>query len=320
MGRDLLAEDYILKQLTSSLIYPEDELGKKFWDKIYKEAYDKYGLTNIPIDTFNKVWILPDKAEVYENGDVAFVTGSHLKVMLQEDYEALKKGGEENPISDEHKLASDVIREIILPAIEKEVNEGEHFAKLRQIYNSMILATWFKRNLEKNILGEIYAGKNKVEGVDIADKSEKEKIYQRYLEAFKAGAYNYVKDEYDPNTQEIIPRKYFSGGMEMNVDKALTVKNDRNSPGSGKSFIQQYKYLIGAGIVVGVLLTAKFLHNEPAAPLKVPPAVAVTDQTSLSPEQQEGKYSVGDLVKVEVTDAMDYDLVGGIIGASDRTN
>ena len=35
MGRDLLAEDYLLKQITSSLIYPEDGLGKKFWDKIY---------------------------------------------------------------------------------------------------------------------------------------------------------------------------------------------------------------------------------------------------------------------------------------------
>jgi len=29
MGRDMLAQDYLLKQLTASLIYPEDELGKK---------------------------------------------------------------------------------------------------------------------------------------------------------------------------------------------------------------------------------------------------------------------------------------------------
>jgi len=30
MGRDLLAEDYMLKQITASLIYPEGETGKKF--------------------------------------------------------------------------------------------------------------------------------------------------------------------------------------------------------------------------------------------------------------------------------------------------
>src|SRR4029077_15246720 len=34
MGRDLLAQDYLLKQITASLIYPQDHLGKKFWDKI----------------------------------------------------------------------------------------------------------------------------------------------------------------------------------------------------------------------------------------------------------------------------------------------
>ena len=30
MGRDMLAQDYILKQLTASLIYPEKDLGKDF--------------------------------------------------------------------------------------------------------------------------------------------------------------------------------------------------------------------------------------------------------------------------------------------------
>src|SRR5258708_5557622 len=30
MGRDLLAEDYMLKQITASLIYPEDEVGKQY--------------------------------------------------------------------------------------------------------------------------------------------------------------------------------------------------------------------------------------------------------------------------------------------------
>jgi len=91
MGRDLLAQDYLLKQITASLIYPENDLGKRFWQKVYKEVQEKYGTTNIPINTFNKVWILPDKAVVYENGGTAFVLENHLKVMLEEDYLALQK-------------------------------------------------------------------------------------------------------------------------------------------------------------------------------------------------------------------------------------
>ena len=48
MGRDLLAQDYMLKQITASLIYPEDEIGKKFWKRVYAESAKKFGNTNIP--------------------------------------------------------------------------------------------------------------------------------------------------------------------------------------------------------------------------------------------------------------------------------
>src|SRR3989338_2957845 len=92
MGRDLLAQDYILKQLTASLIYPEKELGKKFWDKIYRKAREQYGTTEMPVNTFNKVWIVPEKAIVYEHGNSAFVVKSRLRVMLDSDYLAMNQG------------------------------------------------------------------------------------------------------------------------------------------------------------------------------------------------------------------------------------
>ena len=86
MGRDLLAQDYLLKQLTASLMYPEDELGKKFWGRVYKKAQEQFGSTEIPMNTFNKVWIVPEDAVVYEKDASVFVVNSHLKVMLEEDY------------------------------------------------------------------------------------------------------------------------------------------------------------------------------------------------------------------------------------------
>ena len=63
MGRDLLAQDYMLKQITASLVYPEDEFGKIFWKRIYEEAAKKFGTTNIPVNTFNKVCL--KKMEVF---------------------------------------------------------------------------------------------------------------------------------------------------------------------------------------------------------------------------------------------------------------
>src|ERR1700691_436951 len=91
MGRDLLAQDYILKQITASLIYPEEGLGKEFWNKVYTKAQQQYGTTNIPVNTFNKVWIIPDNALIYEKGNTAYILKNHLRVMLEEDYLSLQK-------------------------------------------------------------------------------------------------------------------------------------------------------------------------------------------------------------------------------------
>ena len=69
--------------------------------------------------------------------------------------------------------------------------------------------------IKNSILSQVYADRNKVTGVSINDPREKERIYQRYLQAFKKGVYNYIKDDIDPLTQQEIPRKYFSGGFDF---------------------------------------------------------------------------------------------------------
>jgi predicted unusual protein kinase regulating ubiquinone biosynthesis (AarF/ABC1/UbiB family) len=254
MGRDLLAQDYLLKQLTASLIYPEHELGKKFWERVHQKAYEKYGDINIPMSTFNKVWIMPDHAKVYENGTMAFITESHLKVMLDADYLALKENLNDPKFDvskqnakDVNAVSSAVVREVVLPEIEKEVNEGKNFTKLRQVYQSMIMAAWFKRKLKDGMLGKIYVGANKVSGVDVEDKEVKQKIYDQYLAAFKQGVYNYIREDYDERTQEATPRKYFSGGFQGNKVLAST------------EFVPTSREKLGGAVsssVVGKLVTA----------------------------------------------------------------
>ncbi len=231
MGRDMLAQDYILKQVTASLLYPEGETGRAFWARVYAAASEKYGTTDIPVDTFNKVWIMPDKAVVDEYNGMAFVVEGKLKVMLESDY--LASGHMVEASTDRllhspswggngrgEDVVKKILREIIIPILEKEVNEGRSFAPLRQVYHSLILAAWYKRKIKESLLGKFYVDQRKIAGVDVADKTEKEQIYARYLEAFKKGVYNFIKEEYDPAAQEMIPRKYFSGGEEF-TDRAM---------------------------------------------------------------------------------------------------
>lgn len=245
MGRDLLVQDYLLKQFTSSLMNPETRLGDEFWKRVYAKAQELYGTTEIPVNTFNKVWIVPDKARVYVDGKNVFVVDSHLKVMLQEDYLALESNAASNTLgldnvkkSDQEivsGVSSEVIRNVLIPEIEKEVNEGKTFSQLRQIFNSMILAVWYKKNLKESLLGQLYVNQNKIKGVEVKDKSENQKIYNQYVEAFEKGVYNFIKEDYDEASQQLIPRKYFSGGItaqrvgEKLVTEGVSGQKERSS-------------------------------------------------------------------------------------------
>ncbi len=240
MGRDMLAQDYILKQLTASLIYPEKELGKTFWDKVYSKAQAMYGTSEVPVNTFNKVWIVADKADVYEQGNSALVVGGHLKVMLAEDYWAMNKntkvpagpvdkpfpasepipvaGGGRYETQKSQNISSQIIKEIIIPELEKEVNEGKNFAPLRQMFYSMILASWYKQALKDTVIAQLYGDKNKVGvGIDSDDPTENVKIYERYVQAYKKGVFNLIKEDIDQHTHKTQLRKYFSGGMKINL-------------------------------------------------------------------------------------------------------
>ena len=219
LGRDMLAQDYILKQLTASMMYPEGEVGNQFWTRLYEQAREKFGTTKIPANTFNKIWIVPEDAVVYVQGTNVFVSESRLKVLLEEDYlslahhdRGLDAHADANSLTIE---AKQILRELFIPEIEREVNEGKNFAPLRQMYHALILAAWYKQNLKESVLGKVYVNQNKIHGVDIEDRETKHKIYNQYIEAFKRGVFDYIREDYDAATQTVIPRKYFSGGLDI---------------------------------------------------------------------------------------------------------
>jgi len=233
LGRDLLAQDYILKQLAASLMHPDQEPGRQLWERIHTIAREQYGVTDIPTDTFNKVWIMPESASVYEYNNTVYITDTHLKVMLDSDYQRAQApqdpGALENSQTEER--VKQIIREVILPQIESEVNHGKNFAPVRQIYHSLILAKWYKETVHNSVMSQVYIDQNKTAGIETGDPGMKQRIYERYMEAYKKGAFNIIKEEYDDLSQTVIPRQYFSGGVEYRQNFAL---KGNGSPGQGK--------------------------------------------------------------------------------------
>ncbi len=262
----MLGQDYVLKQFLSSLSYPESPLGKRYWKKVYEEVYQLASTTNIPINTFNKVWIVPERAHIYEHGNLAVIAYADLKAMHEEDYLALKKGTK-SQISDQtekiNKVASDVMKEIILPEIDRDVNYGENFAQLRQMYHSFILASWFKEKLKDSVF-QYYIDQKKTEGIDLEDEQAKDTIFNLYVEAYKKGVYNYIRDDYDQNEGKQISRQYYSGGL------AWTAKNVSSSAVNTATVAKPINRKRSRK-VRGRLRTVSPKQPKEAAPFDIPP-------------------------------------------------
>jgi len=200
LGEDMLGEDYVLKQLAASLTYPELESGKQYWNKINGVGANNHS----PVNSFNKVWIMPDKIRVLESVNQAVIDYTKLKVMTEADYLAQQKNNRvgannHSPVSVGTAPVGTVpqvaFRQHILPLIEKEVNSGKNFAQLRQFYSAIIMAVWFKKKLHDTVLSQKYFDQKKLQGAQADDLAIREKIYNEYLKAFQQGVYNYVKKE-----------------------------------------------------------------------------------------------------------------------------
>jgi len=94
LGKDLLSQDYLLKQLVASLMYPESKIGERYWQRLYHELRERFGTSRVSVDTFSKVWIVPAHANIYEDETTAVITDASLKVLSEEDYVALRANKE----------------------------------------------------------------------------------------------------------------------------------------------------------------------------------------------------------------------------------
>jgi hypothetical protein len=264
LGKDLLGQDYILKQIASSLTYPESDIGKNYWNSLYKETASLAKKTGMTLDSYNKVWIVSETAVVYEHQNKVMVAQASLKAMTERDMLAQSKSKENSFIKTQNggqnDLGSKVMREIILPKINQEVNQGKNFAQLRQIYYSLVLASLFKKKFQESFY-KSYINQKQINGIEISEKDSKEKIYDLYCKAFKDGLYNYIKKETGV-AGKVIYRRYFSGGMLISPD-TVEIQTPGKTVIDNVPFIGIEKKIMTKGVNPDIL-TPSLLHQDVA--------------------------------------------------------
>lgn len=222
MGRDMLDQDADLKRITGRLLSPDTSSGKIFWDELYRVLAKQKISTELGVDYFNKVWIVPESAVIFEGRQEVYLMDFKLKVMLESDHEAQMR--QEVKASDEQqRLAEELMRRQIVPELEKRVNESAQFAVLRQICASFILAVWYKEKLSNILLSKVYADQGKIAGIEHGSPGAINWIYRRYVQGFKSKLNNKIWEFQDSLSGEVIPRKCFTGGIWLKKPEVTLV-------------------------------------------------------------------------------------------------
>jgi len=135
-----------------------------------------------------------------------------------------------------NEYSTQLIKELIIPKLTKEVNSSKRYAPLRQVYYSLILSRWFKQKFRRSSLRgtaseakqdeACLSGRQAIStgyiglidtknltNLTSKDPWSKTTYFKEYQKSFTAGEYNIQEPVYTPTGQVI--RSYFSGGIKI---------------------------------------------------------------------------------------------------------
>ncbi|MFH1198561.1 MAG: HEAT repeat domain-containing protein, partial [Candidatus Omnitrophota bacterium] len=256
VGKILLEADVQLKKDTAKLTSPDTQEGRAYWDKLYKKAGELFSSNNITIPTLVRPWIVPGEIIIREAESNAYIYKATLKVMLEEDY--LKRpqttdrrlqtkdqnnAGLQSPVyslqsysftdprlKELNEYSCQLIKELIIPKLTKEINTSKRYAPLRQVYYSLIMAYWFKSRFanKPGVYSELINRQN-LNGITSKAPWSKNTYFTEYQKSFKNGEYNIQESVYTTGGRAI--RTYFSGGIELtNIELPPPVLTPTNKP------------------------------------------------------------------------------------------
>ncbi len=209
LGRDLLAQDFLLKEYTALLLHPDTDTGSVFWNLLEKKIDEEF-------EACMRVWITPGRASIRETatdaGGRATIEGLGLDVYCEEDYAVLRAADIVAPANPSHRALTDAFRTRVLPHIENEVRLGNRFSRLRQIHSAQILAEWLRKKMGDALSRFDFVDSNDPErfGLVTCPPSEQD-VRERYLSSFREGVWRWTRTEFaDAQTKS---RVYIAGGI-----------------------------------------------------------------------------------------------------------
>jgi hypothetical protein len=216
IGGIMLTADLSLKKDVCELMDPQrSEIGKEFWKRLYEKSGQSIGADEVIV--MNRFWIAPVEARVYETEQRLSLERTRLQVCLEKAYTNAGRT-EQSPFQ---AYTEGLINELILPQLNKRINEGETYRELRSMFRALILARWYRNrvNVQQSPLLQNINCKA-VKGAERFFLCRPEQVYREYLNSFKKGQ-DFVGGKGSFSAMTII--QYFLGGIDFRSMKLTRV-------------------------------------------------------------------------------------------------
>ncbi|GLZ78111.1 hypothetical protein Afil01_29180 [Actinorhabdospora filicis] len=183
-GRVLLEADLQMKKSVATLIHPDGRLGGEFWDSLHGETKC----------ISMRQWIVPKPAVVKEKGNALFILDAPLEVKMETEYLKTKgvggSAGCEGQSTSDTEYNEGVYRRLILPELEKTVNDGEAYADLRRVYASRVAAEWYRdRSRTKTTAYSGIIDSGDASAWPLRVKWSPRDTFDRYVDSYKNGEF-----------------------------------------------------------------------------------------------------------------------------------
>ncbi|MFD5015338.1 hypothetical protein [Streptomyces chartreusis] len=221
-GRILLQADLQLKKTTARLIHPDSSLGQRFWNKISGTCMSF------------RTWIVPEPAEVVDFDDELYILDAPLGVQMESQYlDARGSGGSAASCGKQRASVEawneQTFRDLILPQIEKAVNDDPAYAELRRVYLSRVAAEWYRERAgdASSTYGDLIDDGDVDDWVTATDWKPRD-TFDQYVRSYRDGEFNVTRQT--RNGEMIQTRTYIFGGVDfsglqlqrLNADSAFS--------------------------------------------------------------------------------------------------
>ncbi|WP_328838526.1 hypothetical protein [Streptomyces europaeiscabiei] len=189
-GRVLLEADLQLKHDFFKALDPKTDLGKRAWDGMAKRD-------GWPCLHSLRNWIEPGTAKVREQDGGIYILDAPLKLQTEPmDISTPGPGGAGCDLTKAETEQNDrVLKNTIVPLVEKWINTGPDYADLRRVYTSRVAAEWIRQKDQQEPTDyRKIINSNDVSRWPLRAPNQnwkKTDVYDRYVKIFKEGEFKY---------------------------------------------------------------------------------------------------------------------------------